>query len=73
LIKTILEEEELLIGSHKEHIDATVNIVKQDMQLLDVVDRQNSDVLDYAVKLDEILLRKIEMISQVREKLVKFY
>jgi|LauGreDrversion4_2_1035121.scaffolds.fasta_scaffold1618505_1 hypothetical protein len=43
------------------------------MQLLDVVDRQNSDVLDYAVRLDEILLSKIEMISQVREKLVKFY
>jgi hypothetical protein len=43
------------------------------MQLLDVVDRQNSDVLDYAVRLDEILLKKIEMISQVRERLVKFY
>ena len=43
------------------------------MQLLDIVDKQNSDVVDYACKLDEILLRKIEMISEVREKLVKFY
>jgi hypothetical protein len=30
-------------------------------------------VVDYAIKLDEILLKKIEMITGVREKLVKFY
>jgi kinesin family protein 2/24 len=34
LIKVILEEEEDLIHTHRVHVDAVVDIVKQDMSLL---------------------------------------
>ena len=38
LIKVILEEEEELISSHREHIDDVVDIIKQDMTLLQNVE-----------------------------------
>jgi len=34
LIKDIIEKEEDLISSHRTHIDAVVDIIKQDMSLL---------------------------------------
>jgi kinesin family protein 2/24 len=38
LIKTILEEEEELISTHRTHVDNSVDIVKKDMELLHNVD-----------------------------------
>jgi kinesin family protein 2/24 len=73
LIKVILEEEEVLISTHRSHIDSVVEIVKQDMNLLQQVDMPNSDIEDYVLKLDELLLAKMEMLNQVRGKLVGFY
>ena len=43
------------------------------MALLEKVDKPSSDVEDYVKSLDEILIKKVEMIGRVREKLVKFY
>jgi len=33
----------------------------------------NSDIEDYVLKLDELLLAKMEMLNQVRSKLIVFY
>lgn len=44
LIKTIIDKEEDLISAHRMHIDQVVEIVKQDMTLLQIVDQPNSDI-----------------------------
>ena len=43
------------------------------MSLLQAVDQPSSDIEAYIRDVDMVLLQKIEMISQVRSKLVKFY
>jgi kinesin family protein 2/24 len=44
LVEVILEEEEELIGSHRQHIDDLVDMVKQEMILLNEVDKPGSDI-----------------------------
>lgn len=44
LIEQILEEEEELITGHRHHIDDVVDLVKQEMTLLNDVDKPGSDV-----------------------------
>ena len=73
LIEQILEEEEHLIHSHRTHIDEVVGIVKEEMTLLNEVDKPGSDVEVYAKGLDKILLKKIQIISEIRERLLNFY
>lgn len=62
----ILEEEEDLINSHRQHIDDVVDLVKQEMMLLHDVDKPGSDIEEYVSSLDTLLLHKMEMISVVR-------
>ena len=73
LIEQILEEEEQLIHSHRGHIDEVVSIVKEEMTLLNEVDKPGSDVEVYARGLDRILLKKMQIISDLRERLLNFY
>ena len=55
LIEKILTEEEDLITSHRSHIDEVVSIVKEEMTLLNEVDKPGSDVEVYAKGLDQVL------------------
>lgn len=73
LIKVIIDQEEDLISSHRTHIDQVVEIIKQDMSLLQVVDQPNSDITHYVQSLDRVLIKKVEMIGKLREQLVGFY
>ena len=73
LVEMILEEEEELIGSHRQHIDDVVDLVKQEMMLLHDVDKPGSDIEDYVSSLDSILLHKMELIGVVRQRLIDFY
>ena len=56
LIEQILEEEEELINGHRKHIDDVVDLVKQEMTLLNEVDKPGSDVEEYVKNLDEVLI-----------------
>lgn len=62
-----------MIHSHRGHIDEVVGIVKDEMTLLNEVDKPGSDVEVYAKGLDKILLNKMKIISDLREKLLNFY
>lgn len=73
LIEKILEEEEQLIHSHRGHIDEVVSVVKDEMTLLNEVDKPGSDVEVYIRGLDEVLLKKMRIISGLREQLLTFY
>ena len=50
-----------------------VGIVKEEMTLLNEVDKPGSDVETYARGLDRVLLKKIEIITDLRERLLNFY
>lgn len=67
LIEQILEEEEELITGHRRHIDEVVDLVKQEMQLLNDVDKPGSDVEAYVASLDKLLQEKIAMITSMRK------
>ena len=73
LVEMILEEEEDLIGSHRQHIDDVVDLVKQEMMILHEVDKPGSDIEDYVSSLDAILINKMELIGVVRQRLIDFY
>ena len=62
-----MEEEENLIQNHRHHIDEVVSIVKDEMSLLNGVDKPGSDVEQYVEDLDRILLDKISIISKIRD------
>jgi kinesin family member 2/24 len=62
-----LEEEESLISKHRSHIDDIVAMVKDEMNLLNSVDKPGSDVQTYVQDLDKILLGKMSLISTLRE------
>ncbi len=72
MVNLILEEEEEMIAAHKQHVDEIVEMVKQEMQLLQEVDKQGSDVEAYAASLDSTLARKMEAIAALRDKLTGF-
>ena len=63
----------MLIHSHRSHIDEVVSKVKDEMQLLNEVDKPGSDVEEYAKNLDKVLLDKIKIISGLRDQLLQFY
>lgn len=73
LISDILQEEEDFISCHKEHIDETVDIVKNEMSLLNEVDKPGSDIDNYVVTLDRLLAEKQSMIATLRGKLFSLH
>ena len=73
LIEQILEEEEELITGHRRHIDDVVDLVKQEMSLLNEVDKPGSDVESYVSHLDKLLTQKIAMITEMRKQLIMFH
>jgi kinesin family protein 2/24 len=73
IIEQILEEEEVLITSHRKHIDEVVDIVKEEMLLLNEVDKPGSDVEEYVKGIDQVLRQKMQMIQQVHQQVMNFY
>jgi len=72
LIGVILAEEEDVISLHRQHIDDTVELIKQEMMLLHEVDKPGSDVDEYVESLDAILAHKMELIAGLRGRLFSF-
>jgi kinesin family protein 2/24 len=72
LINTILEEEEQVIIAHRQHIDEFMELTKWEMQELNNVDQPGSSIEDYVRKLDELLSRKQQKITELRNRLAQF-
>lgn len=70
LVNKILTEEDELLSTHRKCIDDSVELVKREMALLHTVDKPGSDVDEYIMSLDEILLSKLDMINGLRGKLL---
>jgi len=73
LINDILAEEEDFINSHRAHIDDMVELVKQEMLLINDVDKPGSDIDHYVSSLDKLFQEKAERIQNARSKLFKFH
>jgi kinesin family protein 2/24 len=50
-----------------------VSIVKDEMCLLNVVDKPGSDVDQYVKELDRVLLNKMATIERLRDQLLNFH
>ena len=72
MIGMILTEEEDLIDMHKQHVDEIINCEKVEMNLISEVDKSGSDVEDYVQQLDKMLIKKMQMITTMRKKLIDF-
>ena len=73
LIEKILEEEEQLIFQHNASCKKSIKIVEEEMAILKEVDKPGSDVEAYVEKLDKVLIRKIEMMTELRKQVLDFY
>eukprot|EP00743_Colponemidia_sp_Colp-15_P005343 GILK01005745.1.p1 GENE.GILK01005745.1~~GILK01005745.1.p1 ORF type:complete len:746 (+),score=105.33 GILK01005745.1:202-2439(+) len=72
LIGQILQEEEDLIAMHRQHIDDMMELMKQEMLLLNAVDRPGSDVDEYVNGLDALLAHKMDAMTALRGRLAGF-
>ena len=72
LINDILKEEDEFINIHKNHVDEMVESIKQQMTYITEVDKPGSDIIFYTSNVDKLLLKQIEKIQKVRERLSKF-
>ncbi|KAL0481387.1 kinesin family member [Acrasis kona] len=72
LINKILEEEEEVIASHRQHIDDVMDLMKQEMRLLNEVEKPNSAIDGYVHELDGILVKKAQAIKVLRDRLANF-
>ena len=72
LISDILKEEDEFINIHKNHVDDMVESIKQQMTYITEVDKPGSDIIFYTSNVDKLLLKQIEKIQKVRERLSRF-
>jgi kinesin family member 2/24 len=47
--------------------------VEEEMAILKEVDKPGSDVENYVMKLDKVLIKKIDMMNDLRRQLLDFY
>ena len=73
LIDEILKGEDEFINDHKSHIDNMVDFIKKEMKYIHEVDKPGSDIEEYTSNLDKLLLKEIQTISNLRNKLSKFH
>ena len=73
VIEQILEEEEQLIFKHNTSCKQSIKVVEEEMAILKHVDKPGSDVESYVEQLDKILVKKIEMMVELRRHVLDFY
>ena len=73
LIDEILKGEDEFINEHKSHIDNMVEYIKKEMNFIHEVDKPGSDIEKYTSNLDKLLIKEIQTISNLRNKLTKFH
>ncbi|XP_047328353.1 kinesin-like protein KIN-13B [Impatiens glandulifera] len=71
-LDALLKEEEELVSAHRKHIEETMDIVKEEMNLLVEVEQPGNQLDDYVSQLDEILSQKAAVILQLQTRLSQF-
>ncbi|KAL5572672.1 hypothetical protein UlMin_022269 [Ulmus minor] len=68
----LLKEEEDLVTTHRRQVEETIDIVKEEMNLLVKVDEPGNQLCDYISKLNDILSQKAAGILQLQTQLAQF-
>ncbi|XP_062198425.1 kinesin-like protein KIN-13A [Phragmites australis] len=71
-INAILEEEEALITAHRKEIENTMEIVREEMNLLAEVDQPGSLIDNYVAQLSFLLSRKASGLVSLQARLARF-
>ncbi|KAL2338081.1 hypothetical protein Fmac_012527 [Flemingia macrophylla] len=71
-LNALLQEEEDLVSAHRKQVEETMNIVKEEMNLLVEADQPGNQLDDYVAKLSAILSQKAAGIMQLQTRLAHF-
>ncbi|XP_047316958.1 kinesin-like protein KIN-13B [Impatiens glandulifera] len=71
-LNTLLKEEEDLVNAHRRQVEETMDIVKEEMNLLVEADQPGNHLDDYISKLNSILSQKAAGIVQLQTQLARF-
>ncbi|KAG1365237.1 kinesin-like protein KIN-13A [Cocos nucifera] len=71
-IDALLEEEEALIAAHRKEIENTMEIVREEMNLLAEVDQPGSRIDNYVTQLSFVLSRKAAGLVSLQARLARF-
>ncbi|WOL15749.1 kinesin-like protein KIN-13A [Canna indica] len=71
-INALLEEEDALIAAHRKEIENTMEIVREEMNLLAEVDQPGSLIDNYVAQLNFVLSRKAAGLVSLQARLARF-
>ncbi|XP_031252782.1 kinesin-like protein KIN-13B isoform X2 [Pistacia vera] len=71
-LNALLQEEEDLVNAHRKQVEDTMNIVKEEMNLLVEADQPGNQLDDYVARLNVILSQKAAGIMQLQTRLAQF-
>ncbi|XP_008800824.2 kinesin-like protein KIN-13A [Phoenix dactylifera] len=71
-IDALLEEEEALMAAHRKEIENTMEIVREEMNLLAEVDQPGSRIDNYVTQLSFVLSRKAAGLVSLQARLARF-
>ncbi|KAH9666014.1 kinesin-like protein KIN-13B [Citrus sinensis] len=71
-LNALLQEEEDLVNAHRKQVEDTMNIVKEEMNLLVEADQPGNQLDDYVARLNAILSQKAAGIMQLQTQLAHF-
>ncbi|CAH9117202.1 unnamed protein product [Cuscuta epithymum] len=71
-LNSLLKEEEDLVNAHRRQVEETMDIVRQEMNLLVEADRPGNKLDDYISGLNSILSQKAAAILQMQNRLAQF-
>ncbi|GAB4842184.1 Kinesin-like protein KIN-13B [Ancistrocladus abbreviatus] len=71
-LNDLLQEEEDLVNAHRRQVEETMDIVREEMNLLTEADQPGNQLDDYITKLNAILSQKAAGIVQLQTRLTHF-
>ncbi|KAF8027555.1 hypothetical protein BT93_E0457 [Corymbia citriodora subsp. variegata] len=71
-LDALLQEEEDLVNAHRKQVEDTMNIVREEMDLLVEADQPGNQLDGYVTKLNAILAQKAAGIRQLQNRLAHF-
>ncbi|KAL9169783.1 hypothetical protein ABFS82_04G101300 [Erythranthe guttata] len=71
-LTALLKEEEDLVHAHRKQVEETMDIVREEMNLLVEADQPGNQLDDYISKLSSILSQKADGILQLQNRLARF-
>ncbi|KAK4762706.1 hypothetical protein SAY86_008474 [Trapa natans] len=71
-LDALLQEEEDLVSAHRKQVEDTMNIVREEMDLLVEADQPGNQLDDYVTRLNVILSQKAAGIRQLQARLSQF-